>query len=44
MTVNKFLLILIFLTSCDMHNMEQPTPKKIPYELILLPVKLRNFA
>ena len=34
MTVNNFLLTLIFLTSCDMCNMEQPNPKKIPYELI----------
>ena len=34
MTVNNFLLTLIFLTSCDMYNMEQPNPKKIPYELI----------
>ena len=35
MKINKFLLILILITSCDVNNnMEKPNPKKVPYELL----------
>ena len=34
MKINKFLLILLLITSCDQNIMEKPNPKKVPYELI----------
>jgi oligopeptidase B len=34
MNIFKFSLTLILITSCGINDMDKPTPKKIPYELI----------
>ena len=34
MNIFKLLFTLLLITSCDMKDMDKPTPKKIPYELI----------
>ena len=34
MNIFKFSFTLILITSCGINDMDKPTPKKIPYELI----------